>query len=41
MAFLHNGRAQRIVTLEVFGQADLNESLRVMSRYISSGRACL
>ncbi len=36
MAFLHNGRARPVVTLEVFGQADLDESLRVMSRYILS-----
>ncbi len=39
MAFLHNGRARRVVTLEVFGQADLEESLRVMSRYLPQGRA--
>jgi sugar phosphate isomerase/epimerase len=38
MAFLHNGGAQRIVTLEVLGQADLDESLRVMSRYIPNGQ---
>jgi sugar phosphate isomerase/epimerase len=37
MAFLRNDGAQRIVTLEVLGQADLNESLRVMSGYIPSG----
>ncbi|HTZ40359.1 MAG TPA: cobamide remodeling phosphodiesterase CbiR [Syntrophales bacterium] len=37
MAFLCDGRTQRVVTLEVFGQADLEESLRVMSRYLSSG----
>ncbi|HET6491228.1 MAG TPA: cobamide remodeling phosphodiesterase CbiR [Syntrophales bacterium] len=40
MAFLHNGRAQRIVTLEVLGQADLDESLRVMSLYIPGGTSC-
>lgn len=38
MAFLNGGGTQRIVTLEVFGQADLDESLRVMSRYRPSGR---
>jgi len=41
MAFLHEGGAQRIVTLEVFGLEDLDESLRVMARYIPGGRACL
>jgi hypothetical protein len=39
MAFLYNDGAQRVVTLEVFGQEDLDESLRVMSRYIPGGRA--
>jgi sugar phosphate isomerase/epimerase len=39
MAFLNDGGTQRIVTLEVFGQADLDESLRVMSRYIPRGRS--
>ena len=41
MAFLHDGGTQRIVTMEVFGQADLDESLRVMSRYIPKGRSGL
>jgi sugar phosphate isomerase/epimerase len=41
MAFLHNGGEQRIVTLEVLGQADLDESLRVMSRYIPNGQSGL
>jgi sugar phosphate isomerase/epimerase len=41
MAFLHDGGPRRIVTLEVLGQADLDESLRVMSRYVPSGVACL
>ena len=41
MAFLHGGGPRRIVTLEVLGQADLDESLRVMSRYIPSGAARL
>jgi sugar phosphate isomerase/epimerase len=38
MAFLHNGGAERIITLEILGQADLDESLRVMSRYIPNGQ---
>lgn len=38
MAFLDDGGVQRVVTLEVFGQQDLDESLRVMSRYIPGGR---
>jgi sugar phosphate isomerase/epimerase len=38
MAFLNNGGAQRVVTLEVFGQADLDESLRVMLRYMPGAR---
>jgi|WetSurMetagenome_2_1015567.scaffolds.fasta_scaffold76345_3 sugar phosphate isomerase/epimerase len=41
MAFLHNGGTQRIVTMEVLGQADLDESLRVMFRYIRSGQSDL
>jgi sugar phosphate isomerase/epimerase len=41
MAFLGDGGTQRIVTLEVFGQADLDESLQVMSRYLPNGRALL
>jgi hypothetical protein len=41
MAFLNDGGTQRIVTLEVFGQADLDESLRVMLRYIPNGQSGL
>jgi sugar phosphate isomerase/epimerase len=41
MAFLHNGGTQRIVTMEVLGQEDLDESLRVMSRYIPNGKSGL
>jgi sugar phosphate isomerase/epimerase len=41
MAFLHNGGTQRIVTMEVLGQADLDESLRVMLRYIPNGQSGL
>jgi sugar phosphate isomerase/epimerase len=41
LAFLGSDGAQRVVTLEVFGQANLDESIRVMARHIPNGRACL
>ncbi len=34
MAFLLAGRAERVVTLEVFGPADLEESLRVVAQFL-------
>lgn len=34
LSFLNGSGMQRVVTLEVFGQADLDESLRVLSEYI-------
>jgi sugar phosphate isomerase/epimerase len=39
MDFLGDGRAPRVVTLEVFGRADLDESLRVIAEYIPGGKA--